>query len=209
MSLKYTKGIPVLVSDCIINLEQRNAKNIEGIFRVSGSARDVKKILKIYNKGGRAELHRVDLHTVAALLKSFLNDPKTPPIINQMTVEDILSVTDLTDDERVQKLKSALMDLPIANKETLYRLVPFLTRVIENAETNKMDSKNLAKIFGPILLRRKGQTPQEFFKSIPQIVDVTASFLVHSAFIFERIPLSSKHEHDIAFIINTERKRYI
>ena len=45
--------------------------------------------------------------------------------------------------------------LPPANRMIFERLIRLLTLIVENQATNMMDSRNLAIIFAPILLRAK------------------------------------------------------
>ncbi len=54
---------------------------------------------------------------------------------------------------RFRILRKMVRSLPETNYETLKYLCNHLCRVIEFSETNKMDLKNLATLFGPTLVR--------------------------------------------------------
>ena len=54
---------------------------------------------------------------------------------------------------RLRTLRRLVRSLPEANYETLRYVCSHLCRVMELSESNKMDLKNLAIVFGPTLVR--------------------------------------------------------
>lgn len=61
------------------------------------------------------------------------------------------------EDERARflKLKSLVGSLPDANILVLRYLVDFLRKVERHRDKNRMDAKNLATVFAPIIAHRK------------------------------------------------------
>ena len=54
--------------------------------------------------------------------------------------------------KRLNALRKLFRELPEVNYETLHHLVSHLVKVIEHCETNKMEIRNLAIVFGPTLM---------------------------------------------------------
>ena len=62
--------------------------------------------------------------------------------------------------ERTGVLRNFVNTLPEANKNVLFYLLRFLTRVKGNSDSNMMTSKNLGVVFAPTLLRPQVHTPE-------------------------------------------------
>ena len=58
--------------------------------------------------------------------------------------------------EAVAKLKKQILRLPAQNLVVLRYLLHFLTEVVKCQEKNRMTSANLAIVFAPSLMRKKG-----------------------------------------------------
>lgn len=71
--------------------------------------------------------------------------------------------------ERIEPLRQLLDQLPLANQEILHRLVVFINRVAQHSENNKMDTPNLATMFGPNILRQHNQDPTDMLRDMQAI----------------------------------------
>eukprot|EP00039_Didymoeca_costata_P005783 m.84544 g.84544 ORF g.84544 m.84544 type:complete len:450 (+) comp12972_c0_seq1:427-1776(+) len=149
-----------LVTSCIKALEAYGMDE-EGLFRVPGDTAAVEDIQRKFEGGEdplenwdkvRATREGVDPSTVASCLKLFLRKLKEPVLMSSMYDEFMASIK-LPDDERTVKVKELLQKLPKPHIALLQELIPFLLRVSQHSEENKMTIRNLAVVFGPTLLR--------------------------------------------------------
>ena len=63
----------------------------------------------------------------------------------------IILLSDVDEETRVRVVEDVLKKLPSNNCKILKYLVDFLHLVIENSHVNKMNSNNMATVFGPNL----------------------------------------------------------
>lgn len=66
-----------------------------------------------------------------------------------------------TEQEQKMMLQNTIMELPQRNLCTLRALIQFLAIVAQYSEFNKMSPQNLAIVFSPNIMIRKGATPIE------------------------------------------------
>ena len=94
-----------------------------------------------------------DVNVVTSLLKSFFR--KLPdPIFTTEMYNDFIEASKIEENNRrLNSLRKFIRDLPIVNFETLRHLCHHLVQVIEHSDTNKMEIRNLAIVFGPTLVR--------------------------------------------------------
>eukprot|EP01103_Thecamoeba_quadrilineata_P016172 TRINITY_DN5337_c0_g1_i1.p1 TRINITY_DN5337_c0_g1~~TRINITY_DN5337_c0_g1_i1.p1 ORF type:complete len:615 (+),score=124.31 TRINITY_DN5337_c0_g1_i1:112-1956(+) len=178
--------IPFLVTDCIQNLEQRDALTREGIFRISGSVREVKELSKIYGKGRCSNLHQIEVNTVANLLKNFLNDKKNPPVIPYELTDQFIAAGELSDmKEKVTVIKGLVESMPTPNQELFHKMIVFLVKVTRQADQNKMSTTNIATMFGPIFLRFREISAQDMIKKLGPMNDVIVATLQNHSTVFE------------------------
>ncbi len=124
----------------------------EGIFRMSGSKREIAGIISKFNRGENVVLENetADEHSVAGVLKHWVRHLPEPLMTHRLT-DDFLACE--SDGDKIRECLSMLPDL---NLRTVSLLFYLLNMVAQRAEVNKMDSKNLAIVFAPGLLRRQG-----------------------------------------------------
>lgn len=96
-------------------------------------------------------------HNVATLLKRYFRDMKEPIISYSLYGACIESANDHP--QRNDYIQQTLMMLPSGNLSILQTLFTYLHRVHLNAEENLMNSKNLAIVFSPNLLRSQDLDP--------------------------------------------------
>jgi len=60
--------------------------------------------------------------------------------------------------DRLMAIKGMLQRLPSANYEVAKFLIRHLARVSQQAATNKMETANLAIVFGPTLMRAENES---------------------------------------------------
>ncbi|ROL43166.1 Rac GTPase-activating protein 1 [Anabarilius grahami] len=144
--------IPSLVVHCVNEIEQRGLRET-GLYRVSGSDRVVKDLKEKFLRGKTVPLlSKVDdIHAITGLLKDFLRNLKEPLLTFRLN-RAFMDAAELSDDDNsIALIYQNISDLPQPNRDTLAFLIIHLQRVAQSTDT-KMDSTNLARVFGPTIV---------------------------------------------------------
>ncbi|GAA5922405.1 hypothetical protein JCM1841_003099 [Sporobolomyces salmonicolor] len=147
--------LPAVVYRCVEYLEAKNAEHEEGIFRLSGSANVIRVLKDRFNAEGDVNLLQsneyYDPHAVAGLLKQYLRELPVHLLTRELHGE-FLRVIDLRNRrDRVNALGKLVARLPI-EEYTLFRFFfAHLCVIAQNAETSKMNLRNLGIVFSPTL----------------------------------------------------------
>uniref|UniRef100_K1R7S5 Rho GTPase-activating protein 8 n=1 Tax=Magallana gigas TaxID=29159 RepID=K1R7S5_MAGGI len=134
------------------------ALDVEGIFRRSANAVQLKAVQKKFNQGETVNFAvEGDEHIPAVALKIFLRDLQEPLLTFDL-YQPILRLHTVEDERKVAEVRRMLHEeLPEDNYQILKFIVQLLTEVVDHSAMNKMNSSNLAIVFGPNLLWPKGQ----------------------------------------------------
>nr|XP_034334113.1 rho GTPase-activating protein 8 isoform X14 [Crassostrea gigas] len=153
----YGTVIPPVVQQTVDYLRQ-NALDVEGIFRRSANAVQLKAVQKKFNQGETVNFAvEGDEHIPAVALKIFLRDLQEPLLTFDL-YQPILRLHTVEDERKVAEVRRMLHEeLPEDNYQILKFIVQLLTEVVDHSAMNKMNSSNLAIVFGPNLLWPKGQ----------------------------------------------------
>lgn len=142
--------VPALVVHCIQEVERRGLDCV-GIYRVSGSEREVREIRERFQQGkGAPNLSKADIYAVCGVLKDFLLSLHES-LVTKSLWHVFVAATELEHDDRVWSMWQAVMQLPPPNRDTLAALVVHLQTVAAHPET-KMPLSNLARIFAPTVV---------------------------------------------------------
>ncbi|XP_071485880.1 uncharacterized protein [Diadema antillarum] len=158
--------VPRLVSSCFRHVEMHGMR-VLGIFRVGGSKKRIRQLREEYDAGELVQLNSsVSPHDVGALLKEYFRDLPEPLLTRELYTA-FVGTAKLSNSLEQQKeaLRLLVYLLPIAHRDTLRALLEFLRDVAMHSadvthedgseqQGNKMDSINLATVFGPNILRR-------------------------------------------------------
>ncbi|GIX84833.1 rac GTPase-activating protein 1 [Caerostris darwini] len=152
--------IPSLIVHCVNEIESRGLKEI-GLYRISGSERDVKDLKEKLLKGRNVtNLSKMDIHAICGTIKEFLRSLKEP-LIPRSVWRTFVDAAEHTDDKLcLNLLYDAVCDLPQPNKDTLAFFVLHLQRVAESPEC-RMPLENLAKVFGPTIVGYSSADPSD------------------------------------------------
>eukprot|EP00002_Diphylleia_rotans_P023561 TRINITY_DN4639_c0_g1_i4.p1 TRINITY_DN4639_c0_g1~~TRINITY_DN4639_c0_g1_i4.p1 ORF type:complete len:570 (+),score=124.11 TRINITY_DN4639_c0_g1_i4:71-1780(+) len=181
-SIEPQAKIPFIVEDAVAYLE-KNAMDIEGIFRISGSASEVQSWKEKYNTGYRLDLSKVvDPNSISGVLKLYLRE-LSEPIIPYDLYEEFIAATD-TEDMK-DKILQMISHLPQSNQSVLHVVIGLLHVVSKNSAVNKMSSGNLAVVFGPNLLRPKDPSVLKIMNDNPSVLKIV-SMLIETGFETER-----------------------
>uniref|UniRef100_A0AAY4B0Y7 Rho GTPase-activating protein 1 n=1 Tax=Denticeps clupeoides TaxID=299321 RepID=A0AAY4B0Y7_9TELE len=142
-------GVPFVVRDTVNFLLEQGLQT-EGIFRRSANVSLVRSIQEKYNSGQEVNFYQLeDVHLAAVILKKFLRELPEPLLTYQL-YNDVVNIHSTS--RRVERIRNMLHTLPEENYASLKFLIQFLSQVLAQSEVNKMNSANLAVVFGPNLL---------------------------------------------------------
>lgn len=192
MQKKEPDGIPFVLKICASEIENR-ALCLQGIYRVCGNKIKTEKLCQALENG----MHLVDIsefssHDICDVLKLYLRQLPEPFILFRLYKEfidlakEIQHVNeeqeakkDSPEDKKhphvsievnriLLKSKDLLRQLPASHFNSLHYLIAHLRRVVDHAEENKMNSKNLGVIFGPTLIRPRPTTAPVTISSLAE-----------------------------------------
>ncbi|XP_075997084.1 rho GTPase-activating protein 15 isoform X7 [Genypterus blacodes] len=165
--------IPRFVRLCTEAVERRGL-DTDGIYRVSGNLAVIQKLRYLVNHeravttDGRymfpAELVQEeklnldqseweDVHVITGALKLFFRE-LPEPLVPYGFFTDILETVKMSDHEdKVERLKCLVLNMPPPNHDTLHFMCRHLRRVLECSDTNRMTTHNIGIVFGPTLMR--------------------------------------------------------
>ncbi|KXL50538.1 hypothetical protein M433DRAFT_61717 [Acidomyces richmondensis BFW] len=151
-----TTELPAVVYRCIEYLVAKHAIAEEGIFRLSGSNTVIKSLKDRFNQEGdvnlAAEEHYYDIHAVASLLKLYLRELPASILTRELHLE-FLSCLEMhgRETEKMAALNRLVNRLPRPNRALLKALSEFLGSIVNNADVNKMNVRNVGIVFAPTL----------------------------------------------------------
>lgn len=189
---KEPDGIPFVLKICASEIESR-ALCLQGIYRVCGNKIKTEKLCQALENG----MHLVDIsefssHDICDVLKLYLRQLPEPFILFRLYKEFIdlaKEIQHVNEEQEAKKdspedrkhphvsieinrillrSKDLLRQLPASNFNSLHYLIIHLKRVVDHAEENKMNSKNLGVIFGPTLIRPRPTTAPVTISSLAE-----------------------------------------
>lgn len=141
-SARITPDLPDVVTSCCAYLERRGLDE-EGLFRLSGSLREVAVLRGTFQRGETPNLEEIgDPHVVSGLLKLYLRElpeslftrkPGTTPADPRGPYKTLLN---------------ALFD---GRRKALQLIFSLLVKVVAHSKKSKMNANNLAIVFSPTL----------------------------------------------------------
>lgn len=148
------------------------ATEVEGIFRLSGSARRIKELQEIFDSperyGKGLDWTGYTVHDAANILRRYLNqlpEPIVPldfyeafrePIRNHQRQAvgstEAVDIGDFDYEKAVATYQQLIRELPPLNKQLLLYILDLLAVFASKSDKNRMNSNNLSAIFQPGLL---------------------------------------------------------
>ena len=178
--------VPVFLEICMRQVRASNGFTAQGIFRLAATMTTVDSVKADCNDGKYdAVLAADDPHVVACLLKLWLRSLREPVIPPDRYLELVQRVASADSSEA---RSSFLMSLPAENRALIYKLMVFLAELAQPqyVEATKMDSKNLATVFTPCLLRSTAANPLEAMMFLPAetnfVVNLIQDFMSSAGF---------------------------
>ncbi|KAI9767054.1 MAG: hypothetical protein M1839_004644 [Geoglossum umbratile] len=165
--------VPIVVAKCGVFLKEK-ATDIEGIFRLSGSAKRIKDLQAIFNSPDRygkgLDWTGYTVHDAANILRRYLNQLPEPiiplnfydqfrdPIRNHAmqavgdTEAQADDVGDFDNEAAIKVYQQLITQLPPLNRQLLLYILDLLAVFASKSDLNRMTSANLSAIFQPGLL---------------------------------------------------------
>ncbi|XP_064608264.1 rho GTPase-activating protein 6-like [Liolophura sinensis] len=157
--------VPQIVKTCFKHLETYGLQTL-GIFRVGSTKKRTKQMRDEFDCGKDVRLgEQHNPNDVAALLKEYFRD-LPEPLLTRDLYSPLVATRNLYEStKQALAVKMLVALLPVPNRDTLWALLRFLNKVVEHSTDtidehgkllpgNKMDSHNLATLFGPNILHK-------------------------------------------------------
>ncbi|KAJ7409626.1 T-cell activation Rho GTPase-activating protein isoform X1 [Willisornis vidua] len=184
--------LPQPVQDLLAVLYMKGPST-EGIFRKAANEKARKELKEDLNKGKNVDLRSKSVHLLAVVLKDFLRNIPSKLLSADLYEKWMQALEKPSKQEKIEELKEVADKLPKPNLVLLKHLLSLLHHISQNAETNRMDSSNLAICVGPNMLSPEmdNTLPLEVQKEMNDKVTVLVEFLINNC--------SEIFEEDIAF----------
>ncbi|KFP80338.1 T-cell activation Rho GTPase-activating protein, partial [Acanthisitta chloris] len=173
--------LPQPVQDLIAILYMKGPST-EGIFRKAANEKARKELKEDLNKGGNVDLKSKSVHLLAVVLKDFLRNIPSKLLSADLYEKWMQALEKPSKQEQIEELKEVADKLPRPNLVLLKHLLSLLHHISQNAETNRMDSSNLAICIGPNMLSPEMDSlvPLEVQKEMNEKVTVLVEFLINN-----------------------------
>ncbi|XP_064364167.1 LOW QUALITY PROTEIN: T-cell activation Rho GTPase-activating protein-like [Dromaius novaehollandiae] len=136
----------------LLDILHENGPATEGIFRKAASEKARRELQDELDRGGKVDLSSKPLHLLAVVLKDFLRNIPCKLLLADLYEEWLVALEKPSLQEKTAQLQEVAGKLPPANRLLLQRLLSLLHHISENAESSRMDARNLAICVGPNLL---------------------------------------------------------
>ncbi|KAI5367944.1 Putative Rho GTPase activation protein [Septoria linicola] len=146
--------VPGIVLTCIHEVEKRGI-DVEGIYRKSGGAGQVKQVQQGFEKDSGFDISDddLDIHAVTSALKQYFRKLPTP-LITYDVYDSLLEAGQIQDKEKqIAALRFSIESLPDAHRDCLMYLFQHLAKIVTFESKNLMTPLNLAVVFAPTIMR--------------------------------------------------------
>jgi len=177
--------IPIVITDCVDYLKGHGIME-QGIFRLSGSAQEIKLFQQSYDSGKIVSLGYVkDHNTISGLLKLFVRTLPNPLLTHEL-YDNYLEVgkANIPEDQKVAKFKAISETLAPAHKPVAAYFFKFLHEVSLYTTENLMGYENLSIVFGPVTLSSKAENLEAQMANLPNVNHVVCTLIKHANEIF-------------------------
>lgn len=167
--------VPRIVINCVIEIEKRGLNEL-GIYRVSGSDKEVRDLRSKFLRGKKPDLGKYrDIHVICCVLKDFLRSLSEPILTYGLHEAFSDAATTGDDTDSTIALYQCVSELPEANRDTLAFLIVHFQKVAQSPSC-QMSVTNLAKVLGPTIVGHRCPSPThlEMFNDLkvqPQIIE--------------------------------------
>ncbi|XP_041367474.1 rho GTPase-activating protein 12-like isoform X2 [Gigantopelta aegis] len=161
--------VPKFVKMCVAAIENRGL-NHDGLYRISGNQAEIQRLRFIVDKDEPYNLDddQWDINVLTGSLKLFfreLCEPLFPQVLFDRFKEAICKDKNI---DRLRAFKDLVAELPRCNYDTIKFIIHHLRKVIDKSHENRMQTQNVAIVFGPTLMWTEGDAVNMAVQSIYQ-----------------------------------------
>ncbi|XP_063718284.1 uncharacterized protein LOC134845259 isoform X2 [Symsagittifera roscoffensis] len=133
---------------------ERRGVDIEGIYRLCGNMAEIQKLRFEVDKNSSYSLSQVqDIHVITGALKMYFRElPESLFPSGSYTTLAQAFTSGKETDELIDTVRGIIQTFSFTHQATLLHLFTHLSLVVERQHMNKMDSTNVAIVFGPNLI---------------------------------------------------------
>ncbi|KAF2068978.1 hypothetical protein CYY_009703 [Polysphondylium violaceum] len=145
--------IPYLLSVCFQEIINTGLKE-EGIFRLSGSVKEVQSLQESFEQGKEIDLSQHDIHAITGIVKQFFRRLPSHSLISHDLDEYATAVqlaSSQTEEEKIQEFKFIFDSISKESHNIFAALLYLLKLVTQNGAQNKMTVENLLIVIMPTL----------------------------------------------------------
>ncbi|KAI9804533.1 MAG: hypothetical protein M1825_001432 [Sarcosagium campestre] len=177
--------VPIVVAKCGVFLKEK-ATDVEGIFRLSGSAKRIKDLQVLFDSPDRygkgLDWSGFTVHDAANILRRYLNNLPEPIIPldyydrfrDPLRNHEMQAVGDtdaaphdiggFDESASIKKYQQLIIELPPLSRQLLLYILDLLAVFASKSDLNRMNATNLAAIFQPGILSHPAHdmAPKEY-----------------------------------------------
>jgi len=150
----YNQPIPRFLKLCFSFLSKTGISTV-GIFRVSGSVREVDALSKKVDEGLFMPIKpSVDPNSISSLVKMYLRELPEPLLTFNLyePLKQLFENEDLSENERSIKCRQLIETLPIEHYSVLEHLIAICNLMIKYGNETKMTADTLSIVIGPNIM---------------------------------------------------------
>jgi hypothetical protein len=146
--------VPVFLQQCYDYLQLHAHE--EGIFRIPGSAKDIKDIAALVNAGKFVNFDQYESCTIASVFKKFYRELPEPLLTTSLHDNWVSALTISDQTERTQRVLELFRSLPQHHQQLFMTLFQLLASISSppHLATSRMTGDNLSYIFGLNIMKQ-------------------------------------------------------
>ncbi|CDH57283.1 hypothetical protein RO3G_08289 [Lichtheimia corymbifera JMRC:FSU:9682] len=147
--------VPDPVAKCFTEIIKRGM-HIEGLFRLSGAASDVRQLANEFDRppyyGKHLDLSTYDIHTITGVVKKYLRALPEPVIPRHLHSRFLQTASSLNDNNTadLEDLAHLILELPRLHRHLLCYILILAGTIQQHADVNMMCADALAVVLAPV-----------------------------------------------------------
>ncbi|EJD76089.1 hypothetical protein LOAG_16897 [Loa loa] len=180
--------VPLIIRLCV-RVVEANGMDTVGIYRIPGNTAAVNALKETLNSGFAnidfTDSRWNDVNVVSSLLKMFLRKLPEPLLTDKLYPFFIDANRIASHPQRLRKLRYLTRKLPSAHYQTLKYLMGHLRAVVEHSDINKMETRNLALMFGPSIVRPSDDNMATMVTHMSDQCKIIETFITYYDWMFD------------------------
>jgi len=147
VATKCNEAVPPFFAKCLDFMIAH--ADVEGIFRVPGSASEINRMRLLIDSTGDFPIQEASPYLVANIITLFIR--KIP---DHILIDSNIEKWENLEPQNLEKIRDNIQKLPTINFILLSRLLGFFVIISQHSANNKMTASNLATILSPTLIAK-------------------------------------------------------